>query len=179
MWQTWWPLAWLGADAVEVDGPFLVWAVPLCFKSWRHGVGQWFPDIMCLRITQGLCPRVPSWAYLAWGSSMYISHVFQTFQEALHVRNLLCLPKEFKKRSAPFTYLNWYLKFFFVNLISKELNFPLLKILVFNFYYYCFSLHIAACRSLVPWPEIEPSPLAVKAQSSNHWTTREFPLLMF
>ena len=28
---------------------------------------------------------------------------------------------------------------------------------------------------LVPWPGIEPGPLAVEAQSPNHWTTREFP----
>ena len=26
---------------------------------------------------------------------------------------------------------------------------------------------------LVPWPEIEPGPSAVKAQSPNHWTARE------
>ena len=30
-----------------------------------------------------------------------------------------------------------------------------------------------ACRILVPPPGIEPGPLAVKAQSPNHWTTRE------
>ena len=28
---------------------------------------------------------------------------------------------------------------------------------------------------LVPWPGIEPGPLAVKRQSSDHWTAREFP----
>lgn len=59
------------------------------------------------------------------------------------------MSKEFKKLSVPFTYLNWYLKFFFINLISKELNSPLLRILMFNFYYYYFLLHIAAGRSLV------------------------------
>ena len=32
-----------------------------------------------------------------------------------------------------------------------------------------------ACGILVPWPGIEPKPLAVKAQSLNHRTTREFP----
>ena len=30
-----------------------------------------------------------------------------------------------------------------------------------------------AFRILVPWPEIEPMPLAVKAWSPNHWTTRK------
>ena len=33
----------------------------------------------------------------------------------------------------------------------------------------------AASIILVPWPGTEPVPLAVKAQSSNHWTTRELP----
>ena len=28
---------------------------------------------------------------------------------------------------------------------------------------------------LVPWPEIEPAPLALKAWSPNHWITRELP----
>ena len=31
------------------------------------------------------------------------------------------------------------------------------------------------CRILVPQPGIEPTPLAVKAWSPNHWTAREFP----
>ena len=32
-----------------------------------------------------------------------------------------------------------------------------------------------ACGILVPRPGIEPGPSAVKAQSPNHWTAREFP----
>ena len=35
-----------------------------------------------------------------------------------------------------------------------------------------------ACWILVPWPGIEPAYSAVKAQSPNHWTTREFPLVL-
>ena len=31
----------------------------------------------------------------------------------------------------------------------------------------------AACRILVPWPEIEPAPPALEEQSLNHWTVRE------
>ena len=30
---------------------------------------------------------------------------------------------------------------------------------------------------LVPWPEIEHRPSAVKVQSLNHWTAKEFPIL--
>ena len=37
--------------------------------------------------------------------------------------------------------------------------------------------HQMACGILVPQPGIEPVPLAVKARSPNHWTTREFPPL--
>ena len=33
--------------------------------------------------------------------------------------------------------------------------------------------HRAVCGILVPYPEIEPFPLLVKAWSSNHWTIRE------
>ena len=36
--------------------------------------------------------------------------------------------------------------------------------------------HHMARGVLVPWPEIEPRPLAVKVRSPNHWTTREFPM---
>ena len=31
-----------------------------------------------------------------------------------------------------------------------------------------------ACRILFPWPGIEPGARAVRALSSNHWTSREF-----
>ena len=32
---------------------------------------------------------------------------------------------------------------------------------------------------LVPLPELKPGPSAVKMQSSNHWTAREFPKFKF
>ena len=38
-----------------------------------------------------------------------------------------------------------------------------------------FCLLQAACGTLVPQPGIEPRPSAAKAQSPNHWITREFP----
>ena len=36
-----------------------------------------------------------------------------------------------------------------------------------------------ACEILVPQPGIEPGPSAVEAQSSNHWTAREFLIRIF
>ena len=46
-----------------------------------------------------------------------------------------------------------------------------------------FCLFVCATPSslwiLVLWPEIEPGPMAVKALSSNCWTTREVPKLWF
>ena len=42
-----------------------------------------------------------------------------------------------------------------------------------------FWLCCLACGILVPGPGIEPAPSAVKAQSPNHWTTREFPETLF
>ena len=41
----------------------------------------------------------------------------------------------------------------------------------------CFWPHQVACRILVPPPGIKPRPLAVIAQSPNHWNAREFPLI--
>lgn len=37
--------------------------------------------------------------------------------------------------------------------------------------------HHTACGIPVPWPGAEPGPPAVKAQSNNHWTAREFPTI--
>ena len=34
-------------------------------------------------------------------------------------------------------------------------------------------------RILVPQPGIEPMPSAVKAQRPNHWSTREFLVIIF
>lgn len=36
-------------------------------------------------------------------------------------------------------------------------------------------LSCGACSSLVPGPGFEPVPLALEAQSSNHWTAKEVP----
>ena len=41
--------------------------------------------------------------------------------------------------------------------------------------FFFFWLHSTACGIFVPRPGIEPQPSAVKAQSPNHWASREFP----
>ena len=43
-------------------------------------------------------------------------------------------------------------------------------------FYFVFRPRHAACGILVPRPETEPVPLAVKVQSPNHWTASEFPV---
>ena len=60
-----------------------------------------------------------------------------------------------------------------------------------TFWFYCSSIlyfiylvsfwgvHCIACGILLSRPGIEPRPSAVKAQSSNHWTIRKFPILYF
>ena len=53
----------------------------------------------------------------------------------------------------------------------------LLKLLPFWLSIFFFFFGRAACRILVPQPEIEPRPLAMKAWSPHHWTAREFPWL--
>ena len=44
-----------------------------------------------------------------------------------------------------------------------------------NYLFVYFWLHCSTCRILVPQSGIEPRPLAVKAQSPNHWIARELP----
>ena len=49
-------------------------------------------------------------------------------------------------------------------------------IIFLNFIYFFFFWPLCtACGILIPQAGIEPGPLAVKAPSPNHWTTREFP----
>ena len=42
---------------------------------------------------------------------------------------------------------------------------------------YFIYLFIGHTMILVPWPGIEPAPLAEEVWSPNHWTAREFPCL--
>ena len=49
----------------------------------------------------------------------------------------------------------------------------------FTWFFFFFLPHCAACEILVPRPEIELTPLAVKLPSPNRWTTREFPIWFF
>ena len=60
-----------------------------------------------------------------------------------------------------------------VDLIFKEMSTHTFWIT----YLFFFCLHQAACRILVSWPEMEPMPSALEAQSLNHWTAREFPVI--
>ena len=42
----------------------------------------------------------------------------------------------------------------------------------------CRLSHHTACRILVPWPRIEPKPLALEAQSLSHWTAGNSPIFV-
>ena len=46
---------------------------------------------------------------------------------------------------------------------------------VFHFFFFFFLLCCEACRILFPLLGTEARSLALKMQSSNHWTAREFP----
>ena len=41
------------------------------------------------------------------------------------------------------------------------------------------KLLVVACGDLIPQPEVEPGPPALRVQSFNHWTTREVPPAIF
>ena len=43
-----------------------------------------------------------------------------------------------------------------------------------GFWFFFFLATPHALKDLAPWPGIEPAPSAMKVQSPNHWTTREF-----
>ena len=47
-----------------------------------------------------------------------------------------------------------------------------------QYFLFCFFLpHLTVCDNLAPQPGIKPTPPALEAQSLNHWTTREVPVI--
>ena len=46
------------------------------------------------------------------------------------------------------------------------------------FSFMCVCVCVCVCGIFVPWPRIEPGSLAVEAWSPNHWTSREFPVVL-
>ena len=67
-------------------------------------------------------------------------------------------------------YLKDLLKFQVIGQLFSKLFIPITN---FLFFWPC-SMGI-----LVPQPGIKPVPSAVKAQSPNHWTAREFPIINY
>ena len=60
------------------------------------------------------------------------------------------------------------------------------KVYVLQFVFVCVCVCVfvcglccQACGALVLWPGIKLGPLAVRVQSPNQWTTREFPQIVF
>ena len=51
--------------------------------------------------------------------------------------------------------------------------------MLFAFLLFYFLLYHAACRILVPQPEMEPTSPAVEVWRLKHWTTREVPICIF
>ena len=66
--------------------------------------------------------------------------------------------------------------------VEHHPNFALHLFIQFSFFFSFFlsfflvGAHHVACGILVPWPGMETGSSAVKAQSPNHWTSREFPI---
>ena len=65
---------------------------------------------------------------------------------------------------------------FFKNLL--KFLFYFIFILFYFTLLFCFWPHRVACGILVPSPGIEPGPPAVETWSPNHWTAREFPVIL-
>ena len=63
----------------------------------------------------------------------------------------------------------------FVHAPRSLLNASTLSVQFDESFFFFFGPCCTACGILVPRPGIEPGPSAVRAQSPNYWTTREFP----
>ena len=50
------------------------------------------------------------------------------------------------------------------------------SVCLFGVLFVCFWLHHSACEILASQPGTKTTPLALEAQSLNHWTTREVPM---
>ena len=50
---------------------------------------------------------------------------------------------------------------------------------IYVFFFLSYYFGVSACRILVPQPGIEPMPLAMKAQSLNHWTARQISIYVY
>ena len=68
------------------------------------------------------------------------------------------------------------LAIFYPERIGMSSNADIFLLICFFFFTTLFSL-LASCGILVPRTGMELAPPAVSAQSSNHWPTREVPLL--
>ena len=58
---------------------------------------------------------------------------------------------------------------------QSEFHKLLFKIIYCDFYLFYLCFGRVACRILIPEPGLEPTPSAVKVQSLNHRTAKEFP----
>ena len=76
-------------------------------------------------------------------------------------------------------YINKICQIMSLKLPTDPLSLSFFCFCFFVLFCFVFWLRRAACGTLVPWPGVEPGPMAVKAPSPNHWTTREFPQILF
>ena len=73
----------------------------------------------------------------------------------------------------------FWLKYFYCTIILLLFLLQVYNISVSFYLFFTFRLHHTACRILVLCSGIKSMPSAVKVQSSNYRTAREFPLITF
>ena len=88
-----------------------------------------------------------------------------------------------RPRDRPLVYLHllhcrWIL-YFWDTRASCKAGWTSLRLFSQDCIFFFFLAARKACGILVPWSGIKPEPSAVKVQSPNHWTTREFPYCAF
>ena len=81
--------------------------------------------------------------------------------------------------SSGLLYPCWLSVYLFCQLLSEE-SWSLFYCVFFVCVGFSFSFFShTACGIFVPLPGTEPGPSKMRVQSPNHWTTREFPLLLW
>ena len=85
----------------------------------------------------------------------------------------------FNTRLVPdlFSGQGWVIIIAFIFYLHLKLKYPMMYIFMCLFLFYYFG--VTACRILVPQPRLEPMPLAMKAQSLNHWTARQISIYVY
>ena len=177
----------LGARMIGGGVP-LIWYQP-CDQAWHPLCQQSLPASPAGRKAASPASRCGPWI-----RQLRCAHIFVCFGEAavgyttgqlLHQmrknnwslflmfsRHKLKQTQTWQLRICHRDYWNHFIFNSLSLLMESSSKVRFVNLVTFPFFFW---LHHTACGILVPWPGIEPRPMAVKALGPNHWTARKFP----